>query len=286
MNSPTSLVGGNVVVDPVKAPGGWDCINSYTVGHQGRPRSRRRRLRLGGHARPAQLAEQARRPQRHGHHAGQQHRDQHGDGHVRGPDRHRHRDGQHRRAAVEPVRASSTSTPTTTASRSSARPASPDVTVKLTAPARRPSADDDRRERPLHVRGPAAGTYTITETQPAGYTDGKDTIGTPGGTVGNDAFSNIVLRRRRQRRQQQLRRARAAGRSRSSRARPRPQSRPRVRSCPTRSRSRTPGQQDPERDQGHRSRSADVRSPGRAATRTMTTRCSRPRPGSTPATTP
>ncbi len=37
------------------------------------------------------------------------------------------------------------------------------------------------------------GTYAITETQPAGYLDGKDTIGTPGGTTGNDAFSNIVL---------------------------------------------------------------------------------------------
>ena len=37
------------------------------------------------------------------------------------------------------------------------------------------------------------GTYTITETQPAGFLDGKDTIGTPGGTTGNDVFSNIVL---------------------------------------------------------------------------------------------
>ncbi len=37
------------------------------------------------------------------------------------------------------------------------------------------------------------GTYTITETQPAGYVDGKDSIGTPGGTQGNDVFSNIVL---------------------------------------------------------------------------------------------
>ena len=31
VNSPTSLVGGNVVVDPAKAPGGWDYINSYTA---------------------------------------------------------------------------------------------------------------------------------------------------------------------------------------------------------------------------------------------------------------
>jgi hypothetical protein len=37
------------------------------------------------------------------------------------------------------------------------------------------------------------GTYTITETQPAGFLDGKDTIGTPGGTTGEDVFSNIVL---------------------------------------------------------------------------------------------
>lgn len=35
--------------------------------------------------------------------------------------------------------------------------------------------------------------YTLTETQPAGYLDGKDTIGTPGGTTGNDFFSKIVL---------------------------------------------------------------------------------------------
>ena len=38
------------------------------------------------------------------------------------------------------------------------------------------------------------GTYTIAETQPGGYLDGKDTQGTPGtGITGNDVFSNIVL---------------------------------------------------------------------------------------------
>src|SRR5207248_1250620 len=37
------------------------------------------------------------------------------------------------------------------------------------------------------------GTYVVTETQPATYLDGKDTIGTPGGTTGNDVFSAIVL---------------------------------------------------------------------------------------------
>ncbi|MEQ1858296.1 MAG: SdrD B-like domain-containing protein [Chthoniobacteraceae bacterium] len=37
------------------------------------------------------------------------------------------------------------------------------------------------------------GTYTITETTPAGFLDGIDTIGTPGGTTANDVFSNIVL---------------------------------------------------------------------------------------------
>jgi hypothetical protein len=37
------------------------------------------------------------------------------------------------------------------------------------------------------------GTYTISEATPAGYLDGIDTIGTQGGTAGNDVLSNIVL---------------------------------------------------------------------------------------------
>ena len=37
------------------------------------------------------------------------------------------------------------------------------------------------------------GTYTITETQPAAFVDGKDTIGTPGGVTSNDQFSQINL---------------------------------------------------------------------------------------------
>ena len=38
------------------------------------------------------------------------------------------------------------------------------------------------------------GNYTVTETQPAAFLDGKDTQGTPGGgTVGNDVFSAIPL---------------------------------------------------------------------------------------------
>ncbi|MBL8759624.1 MAG: hypothetical protein JNK35_14485, partial [Phycisphaerae bacterium] len=36
-------------------------------------------------------------------------------------------------------------------------------------------------------------TYVLTETQPAGYLDGIDTIGTPGGSTANDVFSAIVL---------------------------------------------------------------------------------------------
>jgi protocatechuate 3,4-dioxygenase beta subunit len=37
------------------------------------------------------------------------------------------------------------------------------------------------------------GTYTLSETQPGGYLDGKDTIGTPGGATLNDKFTNINL---------------------------------------------------------------------------------------------
>ncbi len=38
------------------------------------------------------------------------------------------------------------------------------------------------------------GTYVLTETQPAGWLHGKDTIGTPGGTTASHQFGNIVLR--------------------------------------------------------------------------------------------
>jgi len=37
------------------------------------------------------------------------------------------------------------------------------------------------------------GTYTITETSPAGWVDGKDTVGTAGGIAGQDVLSNIRL---------------------------------------------------------------------------------------------
>ena len=37
------------------------------------------------------------------------------------------------------------------------------------------------------------GIYALTETRPPGYLDGKDSVGTQGGTLGNDVFSNIVL---------------------------------------------------------------------------------------------
>ena len=43
------------------------------------------------------------------------------------------------------------------------------------------------------ITGVPAGNYTVTETQPAGYLDGKDTIGTTGGTAGNDLLSGITL---------------------------------------------------------------------------------------------
>ena len=37
------------------------------------------------------------------------------------------------------------------------------------------------------------GTYTLSETGPNGYQDGKDTAGSQGGTVGHDTISNITL---------------------------------------------------------------------------------------------
>ncbi len=41
--------------------------------------------------------------------------------------------------------------------------------------------------------GLRAGTYTVTEAQPAGYLDGDDHAGTAGGTVTNDVISAITL---------------------------------------------------------------------------------------------
>jgi len=41
--------------------------------------------------------------------------------------------------------------------------------------------------------GLRSGAYTVTETQPAAYFDGKDTIGTRGGITANDLFSGIVV---------------------------------------------------------------------------------------------
>jgi protocatechuate 3,4-dioxygenase beta subunit len=37
------------------------------------------------------------------------------------------------------------------------------------------------------------GLYSVKETPPSGYLDGKDSAGTAGGTVGNDAIGNITL---------------------------------------------------------------------------------------------
>src|SRR5439155_22207573 len=37
------------------------------------------------------------------------------------------------------------------------------------------------------------GTYVITETQPAGYLQGKLTLGSAGGTIGADVFSNVKI---------------------------------------------------------------------------------------------
>ena len=56
----------------------------------------------------------------------------------------------------------------------------------------------DRRERVLLLQGTPAGTYSIAETQPKGFTDSVDPIGTVNGTkngkeLTNDSISSIVL---------------------------------------------------------------------------------------------
>ena len=68
------------------------------------------------------------------------------------------------------------------------------------------NCDDRLPPAPTRFSSLRPGTYALTEDQPAGYADGKDTIGTPGGTAGNDQFTNIVLAAGVVGRQQQLRR--------------------------------------------------------------------------------
>ncbi|MFM8580792.1 MAG: collagen binding domain-containing protein, partial [Planctomycetaceae bacterium] len=40
-----------------------------------------------------------------------------------------------------------------------------------------------------HFDGLRPGSYTLSQTQPSGYLDGKDSVGEAGGTVGNDSFT-------------------------------------------------------------------------------------------------
>ncbi|QIF03840.1 SdrD B-like domain-containing protein [Roseimicrobium sp. ORNL1] len=73
----------------------------------------------------------------------------------------------------------------------------PDVIVRLTGTDDRGNTIDTTTTVTTDANGNylftglRPGQYVITETQPATYLDGKDTIGTPGGTTGNDVFSNV-----------------------------------------------------------------------------------------------
>ena len=41
--------------------------------------------------------------------------------------------------------------------------------------------------------GMRPGMYTLSETQPSGFDDGSETLGTLGGSVANDLFSSIPM---------------------------------------------------------------------------------------------
>jgi hypothetical protein len=66
------------------------------------------------------------------------------------------------------------------------------VLVKLTGGTVSKSALTDTDGRYTFDNLPA-GTYTISETQALGYTDGSESLGTLGGTVGSDKFTGIVM---------------------------------------------------------------------------------------------
>jgi uncharacterized repeat protein (TIGR01451 family) len=81
--------------------------------------------------------------------------------------------------------------------RDAGEPPIPGVTLNLTGTDARGLAvsmtvvtDDTGTYRFNDVAG---GTYAIAELQPAGYTDGLDSVGSAGGTLGNDTISAIAL---------------------------------------------------------------------------------------------
>ncbi len=65
------------------------------------------------------------------------------------------------------------------------------VTVTLSGPVARTATT--AADGSYQFLGVPAGTYTITETQPAAYADGADRAGTGGGSVANDVISSIVV---------------------------------------------------------------------------------------------
>jgi uncharacterized repeat protein (TIGR01451 family) len=67
----------------------------------------------------------------------------------------------------------------------------PGVTVKLSGPANETAITDATGA--FKFVDLFAGSYTLTETQPAQYSNGKDSAGTAGGSVGNDVISAIAL---------------------------------------------------------------------------------------------
>ena len=54
------------------------------------------------------------------------------------------------------------------------------------------TATTDARGRYAFANVPA-GYYTVTESQPAGYLDGIETVGANGGAASNNAFSNVPI---------------------------------------------------------------------------------------------
>ena len=93
--------------------------------------------------------------------------------------------------------ASCSPTPTTTASKTPATPASQPSPSPSPAPTtsalRSTSPPPPTADGTYDFTNLRPGTYTVTETHPAGYLDGIDTAGTLGGVAGNDVISTITV---------------------------------------------------------------------------------------------
>ena len=215
INSPTSLVSGKIVVDQIKAPGGWDSISSYTIVISGAA------FAAGGGFGRAEIPDQYNSPSKP---AVNQIRTAPTDDVMISKvavfiDGNRNGKKDPGELSMSPASAtlSILGQPSSLAGsvymdadkngvRAVSEAGIPGVKVTLIGTGTLAMANLSTVSIPIQMTTttdsngayqfsglPKGTSYTITETGPANYGDGIDKAGTSGGTVGNDVISKINL---------------------------------------------------------------------------------------------